>query len=317
MCKIAVIPHIKQHKTKEAWQFAKAITPWLTANDKDGFGYMALGKTGMFGERWLKPKSAWKDRTGAIGGNSETKRVLEYDEALIADPVYNTFGNLQDQISCIALHARMATCAIDLLNVHPFVDHKYQTGIIHNGVITNHADFKKTLSTCDSEAVLTQYVDHNVTHFPASIIDATKLLAGWYAVAALSKDHNGGWYLDIFKESRSALSAVYVNELETLVFATNPEHVKQACATLKWSIGGIYQVEDNTFIRHCATTGKILMQVKLEPAPLDFSRSYPASDFSYTDDSLATASYPEEDLDDEEQDLVDIMSETKRYKRRA
>lgn len=258
MCKIAVIPFIPEGKEGQATLLAKALTPYLTGFDQDGFGYMALGRDGLFGERWLDPEDAWKS-----GADSKMQRYASFLEN--GAMVYNAFGEPSERIYGMALHARMATCGVDLHNVHPFVSKEGDLGIIHNGVVTNSDEWKLYLSTCDSEAILQQLDKHDVANGFVGIKQALKPVEGWYAVAAFMRDKNGRWYLDLFKEHRANLYACYVKEIDATVFVTDPEHLKDACEDLKWSCGIPIKVKGCRAIRTDATTGQVLQMVKTKP----------------------------------------------------
>ena len=62
---------------------------------------------------------------------------------------YNFFGEKveRNQARGIILHTRMATCAINLTNVHPFIDpvDTPQIALIHNGGISNHRHLTKKI----------------------------------------------------------------------------------------------------------------------------------------------------------------------------
>jgi predicted glutamine amidotransferase len=274
MCKIAIIPTVTDSTTEKAWEFSMAIEPYMTRHDDDGFGYMALSKEGLFGERWLKVKQAFDFRPKHFKG--ENTAFLPFSSIIDAAPSYNSFGKLTEKALSICLHSRKATCGVSMANVHPFVTHDLSYGVIHNGMISNHAQFKKSYSTCDSEAVLSQLVAHDTANNFKGLIDVTNSLYGWYAFAAYSKNAQGLWSLDIVKDETSSLFASYIPMLNTIVFATEGEMIKKACDDLKWDYGAIYPVKGDTALRYDP-----IRDIQIDAMPID-SNGYNLS--SYADD---------------------------------
>lgn len=304
MCKLAIIPHIQAGKEAKAFKLAEALTGHLTERDNDGFGYVALGDAGLFGERWLDPSYAW--------GKAAPDALRQYAHVLNAPSMAeaNSYGTRTKRVYGLALHARMATCDVSLQNVHPFVNETATVGLVHNGVINNSAAFPARLSTCDSESILTQYEAHSVPDSFRAIQQATSELTGWYAVAAYSRDSAGRWYLDIFKESRSKLFCGYVNAIGGVVFVTNPDHLEDACAELKYKHSEIIEVTHNTAMRHDGKTGLLLETLELTPA-----QAYPPFPKSGTwmneiDDAPSyREDYAAIDDHDDTYDLVDELAD--------
>lgn len=256
MCKLLIIPKVTKRTQTSARKFAEAITPYLSQYDQDGVGYMALGEHGLFGERWLNPEDAFEAR----GASKLDSAILgRYGAVLEASPTYNSFGEVSDTFTCFALHTRMATSEYGLHNTHPFVSD--DTALIHNGVIQNPAKHKMQMSTCDSEVILTDYTSHNVANRIDNIELVSQGLEGYFACAVISKDTENRWILDVFKDDRANLSAVYVPKLKTVVFVTDPQHVIDACADLNWTVGSVFKFTDNTLVRHDAVSGKVIEYV--------------------------------------------------------
>lgn len=295
MCKLAIIPFVKPGKEANAFKLAAALAPLLTANDSDGFGYMALGNDGVYGERWLSVDDAFKTRD-----KSSVAPVIEasYLGALVATSGtgYNSFGVKSDRTYAIALHARMATCGVSLDNVHPFVSKDGKSALVHNGVIANHKAWDKTLSSCDSEAILSSYCESNVANDAANIQRVAESLQGWYACAMFAKDNHGTWWLDIFKDDRTPLTAMYVPAIDGLVFVTRIEMLQAALKSLGWKQGALFDVAESILIRHLAITGEVVQVVDIDdlsdiPAAR-FDAGYPASDYTATvDDDGALDAY--------------------------
>lgn len=277
MCKIAIIPKVTKSTQKNAWAFSHAITPLLTKNDRDGLGYMALGASGLFGERWLNTSKAFKSRVQL--SKQDMAIASRYGTSVVPAENYTSFGTLTNEITCIALHARMATTEKGLHNVHPFVNN--DAALIHNGVI-NNPDVKKMLtSTCDSEVILTNYVDENVVNNIDAIDKVADNLSGYYACAVISKDTQGNWLLDVFKDDAANLFGVYVDQLKTIVFCTDADMIVRACKLLKWTWGTIFKIDEYHLMRHNARTGKLLTVYKMtEPEPYDYSNFTASKDVS-------------------------------------
>src|SRR5690606_14634206 len=147
---------------------------------------------------------------------------------------------------------------ISLSNVHPFVSGDGKTALIHNGVITNHDLLTKKFSTCDSEVILHEYDDCSVKDEISKIQQVADNLWGWYACAVISQNSDGKWLLDIFKEMQANVTVTYVHQLDSVVFCTDGEMIKEACKRLKWQYSTILDVEPDVIIRHDAMTGEVL-----------------------------------------------------------
>lgn len=269
MCKIAIIPHVKPGLEKKAWKLAKALTPGLVEYDNDGFGYMAIGPKGLFGERWLNVKDSWKTRP--VYSKPEINELERLTGIVDVPSPYNSFGTPNVMATSIALHSRKATCEISMDNVHPFVNESLSYGVIHNGVISNASDFKFRKITCDSEAILHSLIAANTADSFENLHLAIKNLEGWYAVAAYVKDRTGKYYLDIFKESSAGLDAAYIPELKTTVFCTNYSTLKKACESLGWKVGHRSVFLDNTSVRFDLSTGKAVAYMPITPVKASYA----------------------------------------------
>jgi hypothetical protein len=264
MCKLVIITHIKQGLEGKALEFSKVISPLISKNDSDGLGYVALGDKGLFGERWLHPRAAWNSGEAA---NIKSIESIEdaYNGVIIGKNEYNSFGVKTARIYSLAIHARLATCGINIANTHPFVSKDGLTALIHNGVISNANKFPLVQSTCDSEAILVQYEGHNVAMRLNNLQAAISPLQGSMAVAAYSY-HTGGWNLDIFKNQSTSLHAAFIKELDTIVWCTSAGMLDAAIKTLGWTIVSRFEMVGDTAVRHDALTGTVLDTLELEPA---------------------------------------------------
>lgn len=263
MCKIVTIKTIEKGKEANALKFAKAVTPFMCASDRDGFGYFALGSDGMFGERWLNPKDAWNDNKTMMSP-AEEALLMEHQGFMHVTGLAafkNSFGKKTQRMHTLALHSRMATCEKGLKNVHPFVNGN--TAIIHNGAIDNPTVYGKRESTCDSEVILLGYDAYDIANAPMNLDEMVFRLDGWLASVALTQNSKGQWLLDVFKDGTN-LHAVFVYPLNTIVFATDPMHVINACKVLKWKYGAIMKIEDYTHMRYDAVTGKVVFLADID-----------------------------------------------------
>lgn len=277
MCKIAIIPHIKPGLERKALKLAQAMTPGMTKIDRDGFGYMALGDSGIFGERWLDVKQAWRKKPK---GDPALESALElYGDSLEIPESYNSFGNPTARIHCLALHGRLSTNSVSIQNTHPFVSDCETHGIIHNGVISNYHEFRSDMrSTCDSEAILIQVKKTALADSVESIQAVASQLQGYFAVASIARNSSGQWVLDIFRDSSAQLSAVFVRELGCFVFCTDEKIVRDACRKIGFHALQAFKVKPCTLMRHDPMTGEMthkrhFIERPSDPAPVNFNES--------------------------------------------
>jgi hypothetical protein len=233
MCKLLCILDIENQD--DAIEFSeKAIKP-MTEKDNDGLGVILLGNEGMGVERWLKP--------GEFPKTYEMNPKLSKYQALIPNG-YNTEGaTSQTGLYALGVHARMATGAKTLQNVHPFV--RDGLALIHNGVINNHNAFKKEVSTCDSEALLSLYLEHDVKSSLENIQKVADLATGWYAFMVFNPETKT---VDIIKDDRTSLWFASVPGVGT-VFCTALEIIKSSCGKMKIPQPEIYPFPSDTAMR--------------------------------------------------------------------
>lgn len=295
MCKIAMMSGIKPTKIKQAWELAKALAPYMSKNDDDGFGYAAITKKGdVFVERWLDNDQAFRFKAGNKA-DKELKQSMgpameEYENG------YSSVGTInKNEAVAIILHARMATCAKDLKNVHPFVVNNQ--ALIHNGVISNHDqvirkyDTENTrLSTCDSEAIAFSYAANDVINNPDNIKQVGLDLRGYYACAVLGKDDNGQPYMDIFKSASASLYAAYVPQIGGLVYCTSLDILKAAVKECGFIYYQPYKIKSELLLRHNAVTGSGKIVAEFKEQGYGYTNSYGSweNDYAY---GYSTRSY--------------------------
>ena len=262
MCKIMVMAGINNKNRQLALEFTKLMAKQLTPGNSDGLGYAAVtAKGNLFGERWLNNSDAFVNRpvNNALS-TQEQALVDKYQGFLIPEippPVYNSFGEIeQDQMVAITLHTRLATSGKEFVNTHPFV--LGDTSLIHNGVISNASDLKMIQSTCDSEAILNEYVDNNVANVPENIQKVAGKLQGYYACGVFSKSKRNGLILDLFKCSRAVLDAAYIVDLKTVVFSSRLSDIVAVCKQMGMEIGRTFKVNDNMMLRLDPVSGEVI-----------------------------------------------------------
>lgn len=254
-----IVPSIKANKQKETFRFIKEMGKVMSEDKshQDGLGYAAVDSNGnLFGERWLNNHDAFKKRhSGSAIDNELENKYLGF--LVGKEQTYNSFGevNLSD-IRSVTLHTRLATSAKGLINTHPFVDK--DTSVIHNGIISNHSMFKKTLSTCDSEAILTQYIHNAVSMDIMNTQFMVDELQGYFACGVYSRDENGDRILDIFKSETADLIAAFIKEIDTIVFASRLDQLEKACKTLNFKIVSTFDVVPSSIVRINPLNGDVL-----------------------------------------------------------
>ena len=268
MCKIMVMAGINNKNRRLALEFTKLMAKQLTPGNSDGLGYAALGSKGeLFGERWLNNSDAFVNRpVHQTLSKEEGLLVDKYQGFLIPDvppPVYNSFGVVnEDDITAVTLHTRLATSGKEFINTHPFV--LGETSLIHNGVISNASDLKMIQSTCDSEAILNEYVENKVMDKPENIRKVANKLQGYYACGVFSRTKNGGNILDIFKDSRANLEAAYIVDLKTIVFSSRLSDIQAVCSQMGVEVGRTFKVSDDMLLRVDPISGDVHSTVKFK-----------------------------------------------------
>jgi hypothetical protein len=263
-----MIVGIKPHKRSLAQKFIKHAAPFMSAQDNDGLGYIAADGDSISGERWLKNADAFRDRK--LYTPDQNKLVQIFQHAISHTFVkYNKFGEgSMDSATSILLHTRMATCSKSMENTHPFV--KGDTALIHNGVISNSDEVMrkyKRISTCDSEAILQEYLNKGVNLDPNNVQKMADELDGWYAVGIVSKDATGRQIVDVFKCGDSSLYVAFVPALETFVFCTQIGILKSTARKCGLAVTAYDTVEHGVLMRFDAVTGERISLTDFVPEP--------------------------------------------------
>lgn len=309
MCKIMVIAGLKPDNVDNNWEFIQEMGARMSKGNDDGLGYTAVDEKGrIFGERWLHNDQAFDVRVN-IG-----KELDKFGGFLkgASVPQYNTFGEYTDRIVAITLHTRMATTPKGLNNVHPFVDLGKETSVIHNGVINNWTTADNIRSTCDSERILNQYLEHGVMKNPTRLQQMVNSLKGNFACGITSKDKEGRRIIDVFR-SRANLGAVFVKELDAMVFTTDPTLVNAVAKESNFHILGRFEVSEDMLLRLDAMTGKPMLTMQYQDtANIYTSSAYGNGNYSSfrgRNSSTHTNSNPNTRSEAEVQGLTDDTTE--------
>jgi predicted glutamine amidotransferase len=288
MCKIACITKITPETSENAKKFIKVMSRTMSRNDHDGWGYAAIDAEGhLFGERWKNPDHAFsKD---AIRANINAKEAIDKFKGFLkikeVPPIqYNNFGELGEGFDSkilkgAILHARTATTPNIMVNTHPFVSGN--TALIHNGSIHNLEELVMKISSCDSEAILNEYLRVGVGLDINKIGEMAGNLRGTYACGVLTKGADNHWIMDVFRDRGANLSAYFVQELDSIVIATpgvnfnNDRNytasaygpVFEACRQLGYTITEEYEVKTSSIVRTDLETQEVLENI-------DFDSSY-------------------------------------------
>lgn len=230
MCKLFAIVEIENQKNAE--RFTKAAIPEVTRTDNHGLGIMRLGENGVHIQRWLEPPTVVRRKKSAK--LEAYKMALKHQE--------NEAGIPSRRLDAIAVHGRFATCAKSLQNTHPF--YKKGAALMHNGIISNAADFTREISTCDSEALLSQYVERGVRDDVNKLEESLNGVGGYYA--AIVFNDNG--VIDIWRDDTAALFLAHVRGVG-VVLATTAEIITRTAKKCKAYITGMDEILPFTRLR--------------------------------------------------------------------
>lgn len=268
MCKLMMMCGIPESKSNLAAKFIRKSLPFMTKNDQDGLGYVALGDDGIFGERWLDVDTAFKSRR-RYTPNQEHINKFFGNAVSGAYENYTSFGKVNlSKARTILFHTRYATNTKNMANTHPFVID--DTALIHNGVILNDDDIMKfheesRISTCDSEAILQEYLANDVRKDAKDIQMVADMLDGWYACGLITKDQKDKYIVDIFKCRNSSLFVGLVPELESFVFCTEIGILQETAKAMRMNVTAYDEIVGGKLIRLDATTGDRIDLVEFKP----------------------------------------------------
>jgi predicted glutamine amidotransferase len=277
MCKIMVFTNTE--KVRKLERLVNFVAPLITASDNDGFGWVAQGAKGPFGERSILPVHKYR------------LNKLDLTVALpITKPSYNTFGKRSELTGPMVFHGRTSTNQKGLLNAHPIVKNNWY--LVHNGVVSNHGPSYKMSTSNDTE--------HLVHYLSSSGIQGIESnLGGYYAFGAI--DPNGK--LHVARDSMARLVTAYVKSIDSYVFATTADLIEETCRHMEWKVGPIDLVEDNLYM--VFNKNRLETQTIITPRGSSYrENSYASKSLHYLEDyksepksSGIVNAYPEPDDD--------------------
>lgn len=266
MCKILTLSNASKVKNQD--KLIKVAAELLSDYERDGFGYVAQGEKGFFGERTLSP-SKFKTAFG----------LSNFDAPFVTSQS-NTFGQKTKITGAALFHGRTSTNDKTLRNTHPI--NKRGWSLIHNGVVTNHGPDYKMDTTNDTEHLL-EYIS------TVGVSGIEQHLTGYYAICAL--DPNGT--LHILRDSTATLYVAKVDSIDSFIFATNEDLIEDLCEALKWKHSVIKVFRDNSYITLKGTD--ILSFQEIKPRGRTYFEDQYSSKslgWSLTDSTVKTSAAP-------------------------
>jgi hypothetical protein len=213
MCKLFAIVEIESKSNAEL--FARKAIKFVTEHDDDGLGIMRLGENGVHIQRWVEVPLIPTMRSTL----DRFQHVLELNR--------NTEGRRSPhELYGIGIHGRYATCEVNIQNTHPF--YRNGSALMHNGIIQNHHQFDKPLSTCDSEALLTRYIDADAKRHPKHLTEALKPIRGYFAAIVFNDEGT----IDVWRDDRTTLFMAHVKGVG-VVIATTAEIILNSARAAK------------------------------------------------------------------------------------
>jgi glutamine phosphoribosylpyrophosphate amidotransferase len=248
MCKILTILDIENKEKAE--KFIELSIPIISKSDNDGLGVMRLGENKIYIQKWLEIPSKLETSNNLVSSYLKALQIESYEK-----------GVKPSHLDAIAIHARQATCGINIENTHPFYENG--TALIHNGIIRNVNLTDNKISTCDSEVLLRRYIDYDIKNSKDLITDINKMLEsinGYYAAVIF----NTNGIVDIFCDNMATLSLAKIHSLG-IVIATTSLLIQQVAKRSHLKITYCYPLKSFTFLR---------WEKNKQPVILTFSKPY-------------------------------------------
>lgn len=222
MCKLMTFTD--SSKIKSLKRVVNVVLPLITKNDDDGFGWIAYGSNGTFGERMTEMHHGYR-----LDRNGHSVKLP------IVDKTYEALGQESNAVGALLLHGRTSTNHKSLINTHPIARNAWT--LVHNGVVGNRGPEYEQLTTNDTE--------HLVHYLSTEGIDGVERhLSGYYAFAAI--DPRG--LTHICRDSNASLYVAWIRSIESYCFATTEELIRETCKQLKWKCGPVELVESNVYM---------------------------------------------------------------------
>jgi hypothetical protein len=254
----------------------EAKVPMSVGNNM-GIGYSAVKNDGnFFTERW-HDNDLFFDRD-AIRDEKIAKELLAYKKHLSKytniDQNYSLFGvdvPTFENVTTVTMHTRYATCGKEFANTHPFVDADHS--LVHNGVISNSFTLGlNKISTCDSEAALQSYINHNVGKDISNAQAWLNTLSGYWAFGILTRDSDGTRILDVIRND----AGLYYSQIEGfgIVMATTTDIITSTATKLGLEFTKPSMIKENKLFRFNAVTGQLISQTQLNDSVLNSRGNY-------------------------------------------
>ena len=189
----------KASKVKQQNKLINTAAKLLSEYEKHGFGYVAQGERGVFGERSLSPSTF------------KTSFDVSDFEAPFVENKSNTFGVKTKFSGSVLFHGRTSTNDISLINTHPI--NKRGWSLIHNGVVSNHGPKYEMTTTNDTEH-LVEYLS------TVGVSGIEQHLSGYYAIAAIAPDG----ITHILRDDTATLFVARVDSIDSYIIATTETH---------------------------------------------------------------------------------------------
>jgi predicted glutamine amidotransferase len=221
MCKVLMLTN--GAKIKSLTKVINKSAELITKYDRDGFGYAALGKSGVFGEKSI-----------ATTHKSRLNNVKLEVKLPIVTKTHEIFGTPDAVTGPIMFHGRTSTNVLGLNNTHPISRNNWH--LIHNGVVSNNGPSYKMQTDNDTE--------HLVHYLSTQGIDGiVNNLSGYFAIGAISPDGK----LHVARCTRAPLVMAWIESIHSYAIATTQDLIEDLCTAFKWKRGPIDRVKDNVY----------------------------------------------------------------------
>lgn len=226
MCKVLAITNATKLVVND--KFLNIVKNAITPTERDGFGYSVQGIKGHYGERTT-------DVNAVFASRFDKPDYLERYKNLYTETC-NTFGTKSKTVGSFIAHGRFSTNSKTLDCTHPFTDGNLT--MIHNGVVSDVAEVPIKTETANDSEIIFQYWKRG------GMTNVAEYVSGYYALAI----QEGLNILHIVKDSTARLHMAYSPVLESLVFATTREILIELNKAMKWKLGAIEVVKNNTHV---------------------------------------------------------------------
>lgn len=228
MCRVVMFTNFKKVKNNKA--VVEYLGNELLKYEKDGFGYAIQGINGVYGEKFIGKTNEFE----TLWFNKTNQAFMPQEKFLI-NRKNQAFGKQSKANGGALFHGRTSTNKLGFKNTHPIAKHGWT--LIHNGVVTDHGPKYPMITDNDTE--------HLVERLATGGIDSlSKNLTGYYAFGAF--DPKG--QLHIGRDSTARLFMAKIPELETLIFATTQDLIKDFCDTFEYERTIIETVKDDIYM---------------------------------------------------------------------